>query len=107
MIITGVFIARAYGKGVFQVLKKRYMNNFSNSQLMPKIYSVNGIAANLGKMLIGMIASPILNITTLSNALIIMGILCSIIMTILYFYSKNKLGLKPEEYPEKDIKLSV
>lgn len=107
MIITGVFLVRAYGKGVFQVLKKRYMNNFSNSQLMPKIYSVNGIAANLGKVLIGIIASPILKITTLPYALLIIGIICTIMMILLYFYSKPRLGLKPEEYPEKDIKLSV
>ena len=40
MIVTFVFIARAYAKGMFQVLKKRYMNNFSNSKVLPKIYSV-------------------------------------------------------------------
>lgn len=103
MIVTFVFIARAYAKGMFQVLKKRYMNNFSNSKILPKIYSVNGIISNLGSMIVGVIASVILKITELSNALLILGIITTIIVVILSIYSKTRLGLKPEEYSEDDI----
>ena len=38
MFITFVFIARAYAKGMFQVLKKRYMNNFADNKILPTIY---------------------------------------------------------------------
>ena len=103
MIITFVFILRAYGKGLFQVLKKRYMNNFANSKILPKIYSVNGIMSNLGRMLMGIIASTILKITTLPNALLILGIGCTIIVLVLALYSKTRLGLKAEQYPREDI----
>lgn len=103
MIITVVFIIRAYGKGVFQVLKKRYMNNFADSKIIPKIYSVNGIIANVGRMLIGILASTILKITTLSNALLLLGILCTAMVVVLAIYSKSRLGLKAEEYPKEDI----
>lgn len=105
MIITMVFILRAYAKGIYQVLKKRYMNNFANNAILPKIYSVNGILANLGRMIIGIIASTILKITSIQNSLLILGSLCTIIVIVLYLYSKNKLGLNPEEYTEKDIGL--
>lgn len=103
MIVTLVFIVRAYAKGVFQVLKKRYMNNFANSKIIPKIYSVNGILSNVGRMVIGIIASTILKITTLPNALLILGIGCTILVVTLSVYSKSRLGLKAEEYPKEDI----
>lgn len=103
MVITLVFILRAYAKGLYQVLKKRYMNNFANSSILPKIYSVNGIMSNLGKIIIGIIASSILKLTNISNALLILGIICTGIVVILSIYSKSRLGLKPEEYDKKEI----
>lgn len=103
MMVTLVFIVRAYAKGVYQVLKKRYMNNFADSKIITKIYSVNGILSNVGRMTIGIIASTILNITTLPNALLILGIGCMILVVTLSVYSKSRLGLKAEEYSKEDI----
>ena len=79
------------------------MNNFSNNAILPKIYSINGIMTNLGKMIISVIASAILKVTTIQVSLIILGILCTVIVIVLWWYSKNKLGLKPNEYTNKDI----
>lgn len=103
MIVTGVFVVRAYAKGVYQVLKKRYMNNFSDSKILPKIYSVNGITTNIGRMIIGIIASAILNRTNISNALIILGAICTGFIMIFAIYAKSRLGLKPEQYRKEDI----
>ena len=107
MFITVVFIARAYAKGVYQVLKKRYMNNFSDNKILPKIYSVNGIMDNLSKMIIGVIASSILRVTNIYEALLILGIICTGVVIILAIYSKSRLGLKPEEYKKEDIEFEV
>lgn len=103
MIVTFVFIARAYAKGMFQVLKKRYMNNFSNSKVLPKIYSVNNILANASSMILGFIASALLKVTSLQNSLLILGIFTTVLVIILAIYSKTRLGLKPEEYSKEDI----
>lgn len=104
MIVTMIFISRAYAKGMYQVLKKRYMNNFSNSEILPKIYSVNGIMTSVGKMLVGLLASSILKRTDIFHALLILGAICTCAIIVLGIYSKSRLGLKPEEYNEKDIK---
>lgn len=103
MIVTIVFIARAYAKGLYQVLKKRYMNNFADNKILPKIYSVNGIMANLSRMIIGVIASSILNRTSIFNAVLILGGICTVFVIVMAIYSKSRLGLKPEEYEAKDI----
>lgn len=31
------FIIRSYAKGIYQVIKKRYLGNFANAQILPKI----------------------------------------------------------------------
>ena len=103
MFITAVFIIRAYGKGIFQILKKRYMNNFANNKIISKIYSVDGIMENLGRMIIGIVASAILKVTILPNALVILGTVCTLIVVLLSIYSKTRLGLKPEQYNKEDI----
>lgn len=104
MIITLVFIVRAYAKGLYQVLKKRYMNNFADDKILTKIYSVNGIMKSVGKMIIGIIASSILRQTDIYHALLVLGLICLGIVIILAIYSKSRLGLKPEEYSKEDIK---
>lgn len=105
MIVTFVFIIRAYAKGIYQVIKKRYMNNFADDKIIPKIYSINGITCNLSRMIIGIVASSILKATTLPNALLLMGIITTAMITILAIYSKTRLGLKPSEYKKEEILL--
>lgn len=105
MIITFVFIVRAYGKGIYQVIKKRYMNNFASNKMIPKIYSINGMIANLSRMIIGIIASSILKMTRIQNALLILGALTTVMILVLSIYSKSRLGLKPEEYKKEEILL--
>lgn len=105
MLITFIFIVRAYGKGIYQVIKKRYMNNFTNNKILPKIYSINGMVSNFSRMIIGIIASTILKLTTIQNALLILGLVTTIIVLTLSVYSKSRLGLKPEEYKKEEILL--
>ena len=79
------------------------MNNFANNEVLPKIYLVNGIVSNFCVMIVGIVASVILKMTVLSNALLILGTIMTLIVLILALYSKSRLGLKPEEYSGKDI----
>lgn len=103
MIIVGVFIVRAYAKGVYQINKKRYMGNFASKEILPKIYSINGIFVNLGRMIISFIGSSLLRITTIGNASFIVGIGFSLLVIFMYFYMKKRVGLKPEEYRPEEI----
>ena len=62
---------------------------------------------NLSKMIIGVIASSILRVTNIYEALLIIGIICTGVVIILAIYSKSRLGLKPEEYKKEDIEFEV
>lgn len=103
MTIIFVFITRAYSKGVFEVLKNRYMNNFADGNIVPKIYLANELVSNFCAMIVGIVASIILKKTVLSEALWIIGAISTVIILILALYSKSRLGLKPEEYSKEDI----
>lgn len=103
MLVIGVFIVRAYAKGIFQINKKRYMGNFTDKEILPKIYSVNGIIANIMRMILGFIGSVCLKITNTQNACIIVGVLFTIFVLGMYLYMKKRVGLKPEEYKKQEI----
>ena len=103
MTIIFVFITRAYSKGVFEVLKNRYMNNFADGNIVPKIYLANELVSNFCALIVGIIASIILKKTVLSESLWIIGAVATVAILVLALYSKSRLGLKPEEYSKEDI----
>lgn len=107
IVVILVFVLRAYAKGIYQVIKKRYMGNFSNSKILPKIYSINNMMANLGNVIIGLMCSSILKLADLPYALLIVGATCAILVIIASLYTKSRLGLKPEEYKKEDIGICV
>lgn len=102
-IIIFTYIVRYYDKGVFQILKKRYMGNFMTPEILTKIYSVNSVIASIFRMLAGAIGSYLLTIMEIQHAMIIMGIALSFITLLFAIYMKSRIGLKPEEYTKKDV----
>lgn len=103
VIVTILNIILKLVQGIHGVLCSRYLGNFAESKILPKIYSVNAISRNVFRMLIGFLGSYLLDITNTSNASIITGILFAIIAISLISYMKTRLGLKPEEYKKEEI----
>ena len=102
-IVLITFIVRSYGKGIYQVIKKRYLGNFTNAQILPKIYAANSIISNMGRMLISFIGSILLRYMSLAQATLCSGIGFMMITLLLAKYMKTKLGLPPDTYLKKDI----
>lgn len=92
-------------KGLSQILKKQYMNNFAKEEVFTKIYTTESMVSNLLRMLVGVVGSIILNNYNIKYSIIISGIIFSIVSFILYKYMKPRFGLKPEEYPKEDIEI--
>lgn len=91
------------GKGLYDVLLKRYLSNFTSPEILPKILSANEISINALKGIISFIGSAVLGVVTTSWSMIIMGITAMICMVILLKYMKTRVGLKPEQYARKEI----
>lgn len=94
-------------KGVHVVLSSRYLQNFTNEQILPQIYSANSLTKNLCRVIIGVFGSYFLRVTNTANAIIICAIMSTIITIALVSYMKTRIGLKPEEYEKEEIEFKI
>ena len=104
-LITIVVILLVMGgaNAIDQILAKKYVNNFTSSKILPAIYSAKSICDNLLRTVITLLGALVLGIYNIDIATVAMGIFILILTLGLTVYSKDKLGLKPEEYTQKDI----
>ena len=55
------------------------------------------------RAIITLLASACLRITTTSNTILVIGCILTIVFVLLLDKMRTKVGLKPEEYPKKEI----
>lgn len=103
IIVSSTFIYIL--KGVYQIIKKRYMSNFMKANTLTQIYSVNSIIDNLVRMLVSYIASVILNFMNIRYASLFMGIILAIFVFMISLYMKSRIGLSPEHYDKTDVEI--
>jgi MFS family permease len=106
-IIIFTYIVRTSVRGIYMIIKKRYMGNFANNEILSKIYSANSIIENLFKMIICLIGSFALNYMNIKYAMIFIGIIFTAVAILISRYSKTRLGLKPDKYPKEDIEFKI
>ena len=93
-------------KGPYYVLIKQYLNSFCDSNMRIQIYSANLFFEYICTATISMTTSGILNYFSSSHAALIVGLFSFVLMLFLIKYMSTRVGLKPEEYSEKDICMS-
>ena len=103
VIILMTYSMRASAKGVFQIIKKRYMANFADSTILPSIYASNIVINNVARMMIALIGSTILKYCSIQVSMVVAGIFFTIVVSIVSHYMKTRVGLKPEQYRKEDI----
>ena len=103
IIIIILLLIMGAGNAIDQILAKKYVNNFTSTKILPAIYSAKSICDNIFRTIITLIGSVIVGIYNIDIAMVAMGIFILILTLGLTVYSKDKLGLKPEEYTQKDI----
>lgn len=101
--IVAILLVMGGANAIDQILAKKYVNNFTSSKILPAIYSAKSICDNLLRTVITLLGALVLGIYNIDIATVAMGIFILILTLGLTVYSKGKLGLKPEEYTQKDI----
>lgn len=94
-------------KGPYQALMTRYLNNFTNRKIRPKITALKNLSSNLFTAIISMLCAIMLQFTTTANTFIIIGCITTIFIVLLLDYMRDKVGLKPEKYGKEDIRYSI
>lgn len=106
IIVLIMFAVQYIIKGPYYTLISRYLNSFSSPEISTKIYSANALVEGIFRFIITLFASFLLDFTTTSYSLIIIGCLFMAIFILLLDYMKTRVGLKPEEYKKSDIEFN-
>lgn len=107
VIIILSFIIINADNAMSLVLISRYLSNFSNNEILPKIYSANSMVKNFSRLTIGVIGSILMSITGSAYAMVIAGFFALIVMLLIIKRMKTTVGLKPEEYRKQDIEFKM
>lgn len=103
-IILIMYIIKYMMVGLYNVLLIKYLSNFTNEKIDTKIFAVDNLSSSLLSVIFGIIGSGLLEIMTISKAMIVFSIFVLIIISITLLYMKNKVGLDPNEYSELELK---
>lgn len=105
MVITVLSTIICISKGVYQIIKKRYMANFVKPNTLVQIYSANSIIDNLVRMMVSYVASVTLNFMNIRYAILFIGAVFTGVVLLISLYMKSRVGLKPESYDERDVEV--
>ncbi|MBP3255758.1 MAG: MFS transporter [Clostridia bacterium] len=103
IIVAVLLMVNSMSKGPFMILIKRYLNNFTNSEKRVRIATVNNMFENAIASALIFGASLILGEINIAYTAIFIGGCFIITYTLLLDYMKTKVGLKPEEYSDREI----
>lgn len=90
-------------KGPYYTLIQKYLNSFSNPNVNTKIFAIQSLLDNFGRVILSFFASFLLGITTTAYTFIIIGSIFFVIFIFLLNYMKTKVGLRPDEYSKEDL----
>ena len=100
-----MFLVQYITKGPFYPLIKQYLNNFTTASLRTKISSSFNLLENILRFCITFAASTLLRVTTTANTFTLLGCVLTIVVVLMLDNMRNKVGLRPEQYTEKDTKI--
>ena len=107
ILIFLLFLIQYALKGPFQALMARYLNNFTNRKIRPKITALKYLTSNLFTALVSMLCAIMLGFTSTANTFIVVGCISTIFIVLLLDYMRGRVGLKPEQYGKEDLRYSL
>lgn len=94
-------------RGPYYTLIKRYLNSFVPVPVATKIYAIESACDSIVRSLTYFFSSFLFNKTTTSFALIVFSGVFLLIFIAILDYMKPHVGLKPEEYPDTDMRIGI
>ena len=105
-VIMGLFVLQNILKGPYRTLIVRYMNNFTNKSIRTKLATIESLAYYSISVIFSLTSSYLLKVISTANALLTIGIISTFSIGTLLYLMKGRVGLKPKEYPDEDLKYS-
>ena len=105
-VIMVLFIIQNVLKGPYRTLIVRYMNNFTNKSIRTKLATIESLAYYAITVIFSLTSSYLLERTSTANTFVVIGVISAFLIGTLLYFMKGRVGLKPEEYPDEDLKYS-
>ena len=103
IIIVLLFSSRSASTGLYYVLIKKYISNFTNEKIVGKIYTAYNLITSFSSFGLELLASVIIATNNIKYSIIIFGVFSTVAMIITLYNMKNKVGLKPSQYKKEEI----
>lgn len=104
IFIIFIYLIKYLCEGIYTSLIEKYLSNFTNEDIDTKIFIANNLFQSVFSAIMGIVASFLLDRMQTTYCMITIGVICTILMLIIYKYMKPRVGLNPEDYPEQEIK---
>lgn len=105
-LVLTLFTVHSIITGPYYTLIKQYLGSFSTSSMRTKITSANLLVESITRTLISFVVSYLTDHVSSAISTLILGIVFLIVLLFVLSYMKSRVGLKPEEYPESDVKFN-
>lgn len=105
-VIMILFIIQNVLKGPYRTLIVRYMNNFTNKSIRTKLATIESLAYYAITVIFSLTSSWLLERTSTANTFVVIGVISTFLLGTLLYFMKGRVGLKPEEYPDEDLRYS-
>lgn len=106
ILIFLLYLVQYAFKGPYNALMTRYLNNFTNKSIRPKITAFSKLTLNLFTAGISLLCSLLLQLTNTANTFIIIGCITTIVAVLLLDRMRTRVGLRPSQYTKEDLKYS-
>lgn len=90
--------------GIYHALIEKYLSNFTNEDIDTKIFTANNFLKSIASAIVGVLAAFLLDRMETAYCMIAIGLIFFVFMILVSKFMKNRVGLKPEEYPEEEVK---
>lgn len=104
LIIIVLYMIKYMSVGLYNVLYIKYLSNFTNSKIDTKIFAINSFLGATFSIIFGVIASALVRFMPTNKSMVLFGALSFLIIIFTLKYMKKRVGLKPEEYSEIELK---
>lgn len=106
-IILLMYAIKYITVGLYQVFLLKYLSNFTNKEIDTQIFSLNSFIGSISGVIFGLLGAFLTEKSSIAESMMIFGVVALILMIIILIYMKTRVGLKPEEYSELELKYDM
>ena len=105
ILVLGIYAIQYTLQSPYAILNSKYLKSFASADMSMKIATTFELVKSVSSFVIAFMASIMLSYMSPQLSFLTIGIIFSVIMTLVLIWMKGRFGLKPEQYRKEDIEI--